>query len=272
MGCCCSSCRSTPKWEIAVTEPFTQLKMRLDWRGYMPTGPASNVPKLNLTVYDAAGNVKLELQGGGTDSTWKDGNSGETTFKAPATAKDPFSAAFVAVRHVAGKRKQWRISPAGPDGRPDGEAIYARRGDEDVAEYMRDGGAEYQRDAPVLDKRILVKNYGRVVRVWREILPMDILNGENHAMAKNSKHLIATIPLEHSHPEVDGKEDMSGALEYTLLVHPEYAGPTSSTAGLVGGSRLSREEEAIFLAIVTDFFWSRGISCIAAPHEEYRHV
>ena len=43
-----------------------------------------------------------------------------------------------------------------------------------------------------------------------------------------------------------------------MRVSPQYAGETS---------KLGSDDLAVFLAIATDLFWSRGINCISARHE-----
>ena len=245
-----------PMWLAAVTEPFIPLRLNVNWDGPLPNG------KLTLTVSDATGEAKLVLRGGGDTKTWSSGACGETQFhasRATTTTRNYTTpvTTFLAARHIIRtgrkQKKQWSISSTVGDARALHYTRSARAGCGDTAaEYTRHDGSDDS-----LPARLSLRNCGDAVYVWKCALPTDSVNGEAAAMSKAQNDCVASISLTSS------QEDVCSGLNYVMRVSPQYAGPAST---------LSQDELALFLALATEFFWSRGINCIDVRHEGMMYI
>ena len=225
MGCGAS----VPAWEAEATSLWQPLTMRTKWQ---QPDKKSNSQRLLLTVLDSSNSSLMTLIGGsqlfGTNGRGStplaldaliSAGSGGTTFKAERT-------------HLQNGKTKWCLD------------AYTRSVYRGSRKAKWSSSAEADGSEGALPTVISLNCSGGRVRAWRGEAPDDAIESTAAANKKRRDDLLGFVS---ANPRIPKDADMGS---YGFVKEAELG----VDAKLVRDA--SKEELALFLAILTDFFWS----------------
>ena len=237
MGCGAS----LPSWEVEHTKWWHMLTLDITWTDDTRTrvlGNAEGSVTVKLTITDTAsgGSVPLlSLEGG-----WKSGGvSGHVVHTMDAVLRSPDGEQYATRTVTRTMPTMWSLGTLTRSGGGGGKY---------EAKWIRDKGA----NEGTLPAQVSVNFSGGIARAWRGEAPDYVVDSSSTANKKRRDDLLGFVTAAHIPKDAD-MGNYGFAKRATLMVEPTII------------QQASKEELACFLAMLCDFYWTRGLDNWCAP-------
>jgi len=216
---------SVPAWETELTSSWPSMKMSITWSHW-----DDKPQKLKLTVADTDGVELIVLRGSMSE--------GESRLAGPEAIVTAEASGTTLTAQRDSVSNVWSLGS------------YARSGGNRAAQWQSS-----QESDGTLPKLISLNCSGGRLHVWRGEAPLYLSESPSIANKKRCDDLLGFLSSKGRIPKDADMGTYGFVHEVDLSVAPQFMQEVSK----------EKDQLALFLGILTDFFWSRGMDAVIPP-------